>query len=223
MNRSLVVFLILLASCPAAVLADEGGSNSTPDGSKGQREERRFQLTPFAGYRIGGTFEDENTGEKLELNDAGAYGLMLNWRESFNTEWEIMFSHQGTDIDIDGPSGPTSIDIDVDYLQIGGTYLGRGARTRPYMVATLGAARLDPGAPGLPSDIFFAFTIGGGMKVLATERFGLRLEGRFYGTVIDSNSKIFCGSGSGGAGCLINTSADLLWQFEASAGLIFRF
>jgi opacity protein-like surface antigen len=184
---------------------------------------RGFEVTPFAGYRIGGTFQDEVTEDELELNDAGSFGLILNLRESPNTEWELMYSHQSTDIDIDGPTGSMRIDMDLDYLQIGGTYLGGGRQARPYMVATLGLAHLDPGSEGLPSDTFFAFTIGGGWKVQPTQRIGLRLEGRFYGTVIDSDSKIFCGSGPSGAGCLINTKAEVLWQFEMSAGLIFRF
>lgn len=183
----------------------------------------RFELTPFAGYRIGGTFSDEATDETLELNDSGAFGVIVNLRESPNTEWEVMYSHQDTAIDIDAAGGPAAIDMTVDYLQIGGTYLGSGTRARPYMVATLGLAHLDPGAAGLPSDTFFAFTVGGGWKILSTERIGLRLEGRFYGTVIDSDSKIFCGSGPAGGGCLINTQAEVLWQFEMSAGLIFRF
>ena len=218
MFRCVLLVGAVLAAAPA--MADQAAGDAVAEPPP---PTDRFQLTPFAGYRTGGTFTDESTGEELELNNAAAFGLMLNWRESANTEWEIMYSHQGTDIDISGPTGPSSIDIDVDYLQIGGTYLGGGATARPYMVATLGGARLDPGEAGLPSDIFFAFTIGGGLKVLATDRVGLRLEGRFYGTVIDSNSKIFCSSGSGGGQCLINSSADLLWQFEASAGLIFRF
>ena len=114
----------------------------------------RFELTPFAGYRIGGTFSDEATDETLELNDSGAFGVIVNLRESPNTEWEVMYSHQDTAIDIDSPGGgPAAIDMAVDYLQIGGTYLGSGTRARPYMVATLGLAHLDPGAAGLPSHL----------------------------------------------------------------------
>lgn len=55
-----------------------------------------------------------------------------------------------------------------------------------------------------------------------TERFGLRLEGRFFGSVIDSDTGVFCVS-SGGATCLIQSEADLLWQWEMTAGASWRF
>lgn len=182
----------------------------------------RFEVTPFAGFRTGGTFTDEDSGAELELNDSGSYGLILNMRESWNTEWELLYNHQSTDFDT-GPG--TRIDIDIDYLQIGGTYIGTDIEgpARPYLAATIGLAHLDPRAANLPSDTYFAFSIGGGWKFFPTSRLGLRLEGRFYGTVIDSDSKIFCASGPSGGTCLINTKADVLWQFELLAGAIVRF
>ena len=171
-------------------------------GEPARQTDYRFEMTPFAGYRVGGTFEDETTDAEFELDNAGSFGLIVNMRETANTEWELMFSHQKTEINLDGGPGPaTAIDINVDYLQIGGTYLGDGYRARPYLVATVGLAHLDPASAGLPSDTFFAFSIGGGWKLRPSERLGLRLEGRFYGTVIDADSKIFCVSGPAGAGC----------------------
>jgi len=187
-------------------------------------EERQFkaEITPFVGTRFGGRFEDEATGQRLELEDGNAgYGLLVNWWHSPVTEWEVSYSHQDTSIDAAGLA--ESYDLSIDYLQIGGTYLGGGETARPYLVATLGAALLDPESSAFGSETYFSFSIGGGWKFFPNQRFGLRAEGRFYGTVLDSDSRIFCGSGPNNAGCIINTRAEVLWQWEMLLGALVRF
>lgn len=184
----------------------------------------RFEITPFAGYRLGGTFEDDETGDELELEDSGSFGISLNMQAEANTQYELTYSHQSTDIDVgDVLPGAPDLDIDLDYLQIGGTYLWDGNVGRPFLVATVGIAHLDPEASDFDSETYFAFSIGGGWKVFPTRRLGLRLEGRFYGTVLESDSAVFCRSGPEGTGCLLSTSGELLWQWEMLAGASFRF
>lgn len=189
------------------------------------KQVHRFEITPFAGYRVGGTFEDEFSEAELDLDDAGGYGLVLNMRESANTEWELGYSHQSTSVDTaDLTNEGGKLDLDIDYLQFGGTYIGPSDVARPFLVATVGLARFDPDVSALDSETYFAFSIGGGVKLWPANRFGLRLEGRFYGTVLDSQSKIFCTSGTAeGSGCLISTEADVLWQWEMMLGAIMRF
>ena len=84
----------------------------------------RFQLTPFAGYRFGGTFEDSETEVEYELDDSPSFGLIMNVPSKGNTEWEIYYSKQSTEVDAAGfvPS-ENALDMDVEYLQVGGTYL----------------------------------------------------------------------------------------------------
>lgn len=184
----------------------------------------RFEITPFAGYRIGGTFEDDDTNAELDLDEGGSFGLALNMKADANTEYELTYSHQSTDVDVgDVVAGAPPLDIDVDYVQLGGTYLWDGERSRPFLVATLGIAHLDPDEATLDSETYFAFSIGGGWKLFPSRRLGLRLEGRFYGTLLDSDSRVFCRSGPEQSGCLISTSATVLWQWEMFAGASFRF
>lgn len=189
-----------------------------------ENEPPRFEITPFAGYRLGGTFEDDETGDELKLEDSSSFGMSLNMRAEANTQYELTYSHQATDIDVsDVLPGASDLDIDLDYLQIGGTYLWDGNVARPFLVATIGIAHLDPDASDLDSETYFAFSVGGGWKVFPTRRLGLRLEGRFYGTVLESDSAVFCRSGPEGTGCLLRTSGELLWQWEMFAGVSFRF
>jgi Outer membrane protein beta-barrel domain len=184
----------------------------------------RFELTPFIGYRVGGSFEDEDTGESVDLDESGSYGLIFNIVEKANTQYEFSWSHQGTSVDLTESGGnPAKLDLDIDLFQLGGTYLFDGNFARPYIVATLGAAHYRSKSEISESETYFAFSIGGGWKLWPTRRFGLRLEGRYYGTLVQSNSKIFCGSSPQNAGCLIQTSGKLLSQWEVMAGGVFRF
>lgn len=184
----------------------------------------RFELTPFIGYRIGGSFENANTGASIDLDEHASYGLIFNMMEKANTQYEFGWSHQDTSVDLTDSNGnPAKLDLDIDYFQIGGTYLWEGNIARPFLVATMGASHYRSHAAVSESDTYFAFSIGGGWKLWPTRRFGLRLEGRYYGTLIDSNSKIFCSSAPNNSGCLIQTSGKLLSQWEISAGGAFRF
>lgn len=184
----------------------------------------RFELTPFIGYRIGGSIEDADTGESVDLNANGAYGLIVNIREQANTQYEFGWSHQDTSVDLLDLNGdPGKLELAIDFFQIGGTYLWEGNVARPFLVATIGAAHYRPRSGDGDADTFFAFTIGGGWKLWPTRRFGLRLEGRYYGTLMASDTSIFCSSAPDNSGCLIKTRGKLLSQWEITAGGAFRF
>jgi len=209
MTRLVTLFLALLAAAPVAA----------------QPVYSRFEITPFAAYRIGGTFQDEDTAQDYELDENGGYGITLNMLADANTQYEFTWSRQTTDLDLSGLDGfNDSFGLDVDYYQLGGTYLLDGRLSRPFIVATLGAARYMPEPAEIGSETYFAFSIGGGWRFFPSSRLGLRLEGRFYGTWLSGSSSIFCRSAPPQtSGCLIRASGDVLWQWEMSAGASFRF
>ena len=190
----------------------------------GQDNAFNFEVTPFAGLTTGGDFEDVTSGASLALDDSSSYGLILNIRESANTQWEILYSLQSTDADTTGlPTGGSPLDIDVHYIQGGGTYLFDGDNARPYMAATIGASRFEPGLSGVDGETFFAFSIGAGLQIRPDDRFGIRLEARGYGTLLNSESDLFCQSDPAGAICVVHVEGTVLWQFQAFAGFVFRF
>jgi hypothetical protein len=182
-----------------------------------------FELTPTVGYRVGGSLEDSATGDSVDLEDHGTYGLIVNIAEKPNTQYEFGWSHQDTSVDLIGTNNPDRLDIAIDFLQLGGTYLFDGRQARPYIVATIGAAHYRSKGADSDSDTYFAFSVGGGWQLWPTRRFGLRLEGRYYGTLVDSNSRIFCASTPTNSGCLIQTRGELISQWELTAGGILRF
>lgn len=184
---------------------------------------KMYELTPFGGYRIGGDFEDDDTGEEYDIDDDRAYGLIVNMMAEANTQWEFGWSRSETAVDVPSLNGGSDkLNLDIDYFQGGGTYLWDGKRAQPFMVATIGAAYLNPDEGG-DSETYFAFSIGGGWRIRPTERLGLRLEGRVYGTVLDSDSDVFCRTGPDNNQCLIQNRSDVLWQWQMLAGATFRF
>jgi hypothetical protein len=120
------------------------------------------------------------------------------------------------------PGQPVT-DIDIQYLQIGGTYVADGQRARPFLAATLGATRFDPGPLTFDSENFFSFGVGAGWYLQASERLNLRLEGRLLGTLLRSDSDLFCETGPDENICALAADGDFFWQFQTSLGFAFRF
>jgi hypothetical protein len=184
-------------------------------------DEFKLQLTPFVGYRFGGTLNEVDGDGEYKLDDAPAVGFIVNWPSVHPTEWELYFSHQSADITSQGGATPVSGKLDLTYMHIGGTYLfEESGPALPYLVATVGLTHAD--ATDFGSDNYFSFAAGGGWKYFPAKRIGLRLDGRFIGTLVSSNSAIFC-QGDGGAACAVKVSGKVLWQFELQAGVVFRF
>lgn len=184
----------------------------------------KFELTPFAGYRVGGSFEDTDGDSRVELNDSNAQGIMFNIMANPNGQYELLYSRQRTDADTEGflVNDPT-IDLDIEFFHFGGTYLFEGANTRPFIALTLGLSRFDPGITDSNSESFFSASLGGGVQLNATKRLGVRFEARAFTTFVEDDSDIFCSSSELGGACLIQVDARTLTQWEARAGLVFRF
>ena len=184
----------------------------------------RFEITPFAAYRIGGTFHEQDGEGRVSVNDSSAQGLIFNIKANPNGQYELLYSQQSTDADTHGfVDGDPSIDMDIEQFEFGGTYLFDGDNTRPFIALTVGMSRFDPELPGAQSENFFSASFGGGVHLNANKRLGVRLEARAFATFVDDNSSIFCSSIDGAGGCLIKLDGRILTQWEARAGVVFRF
>lgn len=196
----------------------------TVTAAEAQEEPFAFELTPFAGYTSGGDFDDVTSGSSLELDDDTSLGLILNIRESANTQWEILYSRQATQADTTGlPISGSSLDLDVHYIQGGGTYHGDGDHAQPFMAATIGATHFEPGLPDFGSETFFSFSIGAGLQIRPSDRIGIRLEARAYGTLLESDTDLFCQTGPSSNTCAIRSEGTVLWQVQTLAGIVIRF
>jgi hypothetical protein len=189
-----------------------------------QEQPFNYEITPFGAYRYGGEFKETDRNFSIDLDESESFGLILNARHSPTTQWEILYSRQETSADTTGLGlSDPKLDIDVEYLQAGGTYLWDGDVVRPFLAATLGVAQVDISNPGYDSDAFFSFSLGLGLQVRPTSRLGLRLEARSYGTLLDSDSDLFCAFSPSNNICAIRIDGTIMWQVEALAGIVFRF
>jgi len=181
---------------------------------------RDFEITPIGGYRFGGTFGIDGSSDSYEFADSASFGLILNLREQHNTQWELLYSTQSTDAELNGAGTTTSVGIESHTLQFGGTYQGQDDRLRPYVALTLGGTHLSTDAD---SDTFFSGSIGLGFQVMPNERIGIRLEARAYGVLTDSDTDLFCQTGPNQNICAVRVDGDIFSQFETFAGLVLRF
>ena len=186
----------------------------------------RFSMTPMGGYTFGGEFEDEAGTASVDVDDAAHWGLIANLRESDNTQWEVFYARQESEAlvtELPGGTAAGTVDLDVQYLHVGGTYVAGGRRGRPFLALAVGATRFDPDPLSFDSEHFFSFGLGAGWQFAPTERLGLRLESRVLGTFLRSDSELFCETGPDENLCAISTDSDMYWQLQASLGLVFRF
>ena len=190
----------------------------------------RFELTPYAAYRFGGEFdapsEDGAESRSFELRESSAQGLILDIRAgAVNTQWEILYAHQRTELETQPSFGAEQLDVDVDYLQFGGTYLfdDNGPSTVPFIAMTAGITRFAPRPAGIESETYFSGSIGGGVHLRADKRIGVRLEARAFGTLVESDSALFCRTGPEANACALSVEGTALFQWEARAGVVVRF
>ena len=180
----------------------------------------RFELTPFFGSMGGGEFEDVATGASRDLKSDTNYGLFFDMNaEGYERQYEMFYTRQSTELD-----GSPNVDMDTQYLHIGGivnfTDVGYVV---PYFGLTVGATRLEPDAPGLDATTRLSFSVGGGMKIPLTKHVGLRLDGRAYVTLLNTDADLFCASGASGGTCLIRAKSDTFVQYSLGLGVIAGF
>lgn len=188
----------------------------------------RFELTPFFGARLGGDFElvDEagDVEQSVDLDSGTGYGLDLGLYRDSSSFYELLYSRQEANLDSSDTS-VDGIDVTVEYLHFGGTLLipQEEQWLLPYLSLTIGATRFEPKEGDYDSETKFSASLGGGLRVPFNERVAATLGVRGYLTFVDSDTDLFCVSGSGGGTCLLRSSGSTFFQGEATLGLTLRF
>lgn len=178
----------------------------------------RYELTPHASYHFGGELQGDGAlPVDVELDEGIAWGLMFDVPLSNNLQLEFYLNHQDTDLFFDGGIfGPDLelSEIEVTYAHVGLLAQFGSPAVTPFFVFSGGFTNLDAEGRGAGSDTKFSLALGGGVKAFFTEHFGLRFEGRYHWTQVDSFE----------ATCSANRcfdARDYLSQFHTTIGLIF--
>jgi hypothetical protein len=200
----------------------EDAPNNTVDSSgRISTSHHYLELTPMWGYAFDGEFDDEETGETIEIADESTFGFRLAFDYDYNSQIEFLYSHQETKLST-GDLFPREAlyDLDVYYYHIGGSlFWGRGSELEPHFTGTMGLTYFNPEDSGLDSLTRFSMGFGGGVRYFPLERVGLYTGVRGLVTFVDSDIMVY--SGSGGSFAIVR--ADDVWQFQVYAGLIFVF
>lgn len=179
-----------------------------------------LEVVPFGGYRFGGDFYELVTGESVDVDGAGSFGVVLNIPYRDTLQIEGYFTHQEAHFtlpaSVDAP--PTRWRVTVDHVHAGGLRELRPGRVRPFLTGTLGLTRY---ASAGDNEVRFAAGAGGGAKLFPVERAGLRLDARVIATVVDAaGDSLACAPRVGI--CAGTLNASMVWQAEFSAGLVVR-
>jgi hypothetical protein len=188
-------------------------------------DNRRFEVMPFGGYRVGGDFdvEDEQGVElrSADLDEDVSWGIELAYYRDRNAYYELLFSRQTSQFDDNDPA-LGGVDLTTDYIQFGGTLLFDSEPwILPYLSLTIGLTRFD--ADGFGSEYKFSGSLGTGLRLPVNDRLSFVAGVRGYGTLIDSDTELFCVSGGGQGSCVVRTSGDIFFQGEATVGVALRF
>lgn len=187
--------------------------------------EPKFELTPWLGIATGGSFKEELTDARIDVGDTQLGALSLHMESHHGGQYEIYYARQDTELQTAGFLSSTSlVDLRVEYLQFGGTYVFENDEIlEPYILLTMGVSRFSPSGPDLDDETFFSATGGGGLRLELTETLVLKLEARALGSLINSDSDIFCKSNFGEGLCMISVTGDSMIQWTVNVGIAFRF
>ena len=177
------------------------------------------EISPFAGYRVGGGFFERVTNQPVDLDGAPAIGGVVNVAMHDGLWFEGLFTHQEARVDV--PAGavasPTRWRITVDHWLAGGLQEFGQGRARPFLTGLLGLTRYGAADD---NEIRFVVGAGGGAKLRPTRHLGARLDGRVFATFADIEGRtIVCSPGF----CLVALSTDVVWQAEFSAAVVIAF
>lgn len=192
---------------------------ATASAQQPQDDYWNWEITPYYGYTAGGKFEDPATNTDRDIEADSNFGVIFNAAVDEWRHYELLYSKQGTEIE-----GTSPVDLDVEYLQIGGTVSYQDTElVVPYFGLTVGGARLSPDGAGLDDETKLAFSVAGGFKVPITDHIGVRFDVRAFVTLLDSDGDLFCVSANGTGTCGIRAKSDTLLQYSAGLGLIVGF
>ena len=192
--------------------------------------EKRFEITPFAAYAWGGSFDTDAGGSlgvgSIRIADSFSWGAIISFLAHMGSAVELLYSRQDTDIEFDPVSGSSNATLPggfaVNYLQIGGRQeFGHSEKLRPFVTGSLGIGILDPKAEELGSSTRFSWSIGGGAKYMfASQRAGLRSDIKLWITPVPSGEYgVWCGFYA----CVASEGTAWVTQGQWTGGLVIAF
>ena len=178
----------------------------------------RVELAPTVGYRTGASFFDSGAGETYDVESSTSWGAVADVSLGGPGLFlELAWTRQETRVSFDDAFGPGLHDVTLDSLLAGGQWdSAPRSPIRPFLTALVGATRIE--APGSAATHFTA-ALSGGVKLMASDTFGVRLEARAIAIFSGGSAAGLCG----GSGCTIGLSGWGTLQADLSGGVLIAF
>jgi hypothetical protein len=181
---------------------------------------QRIEITPFGGYMFGGKMRFYE-GE-LKIQNSGNYGLALDIEVAPETMIELFWSQMNTTAEFRPYYGYEFLRVDpfdvaVGYIQIGSVREIDMDNIRPFGAFTIGTAYFIPQDTQYKTSWKFAATLGGGAKIMFSDRIGIRLQGRLMLPFFWGGAGFTVGTG--GAGFSVGAGTSMV-QGDFTGGLI---
>lgn len=225
MRKGVLALLLLLTALPTlAQDRDDDWRRRRPeyDDRRYAPSDSAFELTPFIGYRWGGTIFADQTfifGEDVDVESSPNFGVNFAIPlGNTGMKLELMANRQSSELTTgSGLFEPDEevADIDVTYLHAGLQFpFARSRNATPYVIVSAGLANLDPQITGVDAEQRFSASAGIGVKVPMSRSLSFRFEGRGYYTALQEDDE--CNI------CDYYYNEDF-YQGEVNAGLVFSF
>lgn len=177
-------------------------------------------VSGFLGGRISGDIDDSENDKKTDISNDFSQALSVAWRYSRNKETEIMFSTAKQELTSYSPEENYKTDVRISYLHFGGRVLFPFEDGFSTSVGLgLGGTLFTPDDNKYDDEIKLSGSISFATRYQLSEQWALRSDLRVYGTVLDSNSTMFCDNNV----CLVHLEGEVYVQSDIMAGIEYKF
>jgi hypothetical protein len=192
-------------------------------------EIQSFEVTPFIGARMGGTFQVQPDGAlpiEATLTDATSFGFSAGVRFDDFSLVEFRWTQATSTLRFGAPFafvGASLGDVTLnqfhaDFTREFVTPAVKGLRS--FLTASLGLTHLGASREDFTR---FSFGFGGGLKQFLGSRLAIRAEAQWLPILVEPSVEGFaCGTIQFG-GCLVLLNGELVQQFQVSIGPVVRF
>jgi len=182
-------------------------------------EAQRVYITPQAGLRLGGSWEDV-IGQQYDVNEHVSFGGAIGFWTDSTGGIELSYSGQPTSVRVtDTLYVKRDLDLSIhEFSFTGWREFGRpGATVRPVALGSAGVTWLTSDDAD-ESETTFMIAGGGGIRIWSKDRrVGLRFDGRVFFSFLPGSTDVRCVLPGG---CLFQFDDDVLIQTELAAGVM---
>ncbi len=192
-------------------------------------EIQSFEVTPFVGARLGGSFSIQPDGAvpvESELNDAASFGFAAGVRFDDFSLVEFRWTRATSTLRFGAPFaflGASVGDVTLNQFHADFTrefVIPEVKGLRSFLTGSLGVTHLSTAQDSFTR---FSFGFGAGLKQFLGSRFAIRAEAQWLPILLEPSVRGFaCGTIQFG-GCLVVLDGELVQQVQFSIGPVVRF